>query len=548
MYHNQVDAYVTDLPLICDDVLALRLSALNIQAIVLSNNLLDLWHIRSLVYNDTARLVSKAKELPVEWSLSEDKTNLTRTKDADYLAEIRISNCYVGSSDSRGSNNMSSSDNDDTDGICLNSESSWDRYESLDVYGKQCRALPRSLRVLPVSKVRHFLYHNPGSRVILFDLPGLYANDALRNLPNVMFAFTRPFYDCERMFSQRQRYANNDAGDGNNSHLRAQDPSVFRGRDCWTALPYFLNNDALLPNDHVFRFQCILSDPNDSLFWRNLLVQLLWSNVAANNKSSDEKHRITVLITLVGFNARDYNAVEKDLTQLRFKRFLAFFARTIQSLQREKAIASRKWKPMFDVYWTVLDRDRERVYKLVAEIYDEAIVAKGWSMWRNRNCYVTGDADNNMVEGVKRDEKRGRRRDDYDDTERCEENDCDDTLPDIDVLSCDVADAMLPSSWSSSMMFNQQTADQCRKRQRSSRPSSLSSVVVETHEYEEENSTNDVDRWFVVDNSVGLVHESLFLRGFREALGNERYLLADGYSVVALQRMQAPLLKFQHYI
>lgn len=423
-----VGAFLTDLPLICDDLLAFRLSLINVDAIVLSDQLLRLWRVRELVDIQTAdatALRSKTRDPQRDWDLGADGQVATLTPaQPDYVATLRYTSCVPAERQYQ---------------LCLNPAGAWQYMERPGVQraaystadDKACESRG-TLRVVPASRAEEYLRTRTAANVLFFDQPELFLRSTLRYLPNVLFAFTTPVYDCSAFFRQTQ-CALETARVRSPSQLKT-DEAALNARATGTAWRYFVNNEALLPSDRVFRFRVSLDDSYDSVFWRNLLAQLLhplslsagsaWSGdnrsatcdreaakrdgVAARTRDRGAKtsgNGDTPIVLVEAILGGSGETRTDELALLRFKRFLAFFARFVGALsarERYSRVAtagellriSTGEKPASSATtaicccWTVPDRDKERIYRLLSDLYDEASLAAAWNNLVNFDCFV----------------------------------------------------------------------------------------------------------------------------------------------------------------
>lgn len=420
-----VGAFLTDLPLICDDLLALRLSLINVDAVVLSDQLLRLWRVRELVdlqAADTTAVLSKSREPSRDWDLGGDGSLVLTTAEPDYVATLRYTSCVPAERQYQ---------------LCLNPAGAWQYMERPGVersnagHGGDANNACESrgtLRVVPADRAEEYLRTRTAVNVLFFDQPELFLRSTIRFLPNVLFAFTTPVYDCSAFFRYTQ-CSLEDARTRSPSQLKVEE-AVLSSRATGTAWRYFLNNEALLTSDRVFRFRVMLDDSYDSVFWRNLLAQLLhplslttgsaWSGDIQTASDSSERTRDQgekssssastndTPIVLVEAVLSETTHVD-DLHRLRFKRFLAFFARFVGALSARKRYSrvvtagellratvkkerlSRETATTTAAVcccWTVPDRDKERIYRLLSDFYDEAGLAAAGNNLANFDCFV----------------------------------------------------------------------------------------------------------------------------------------------------------------
>lgn len=408
--------YLTDLPLICDDKLAEHLRRNNITAIVLSDELLLLWRVKSLVNvkdRPISNLVSLCKQLTSDWRLSvagivqendagREKTVTATcrqlTKIPRYLVSLKISSSawdVVNNDESepskkyrktadmrlqpkRGSGQVDHAkpmENRDDVNVDYNNDNDGDEDNTTS------STEIASILVLPQDRVIEFVQRNPSKRILLFDQWSRFlAADVVAELPNCLFAFTSTVYFCPRMYR-----------DCSNESIAGRSTTIERG-GTFKAWHRYLANEALLDNDRLQRYPLHIDDPNDTIFWRNLLAILL------DDRPQQRRSTATVIVQLLGL--RD-SVVDHALTGLRVKRFLAFFQRTYDSLVARGCITESK---RLELFWTCAStaaittttggcRATNAIEKLIAELSEEASVAEAWwPAMENYTCYVSSDA------------------------------------------------------------------------------------------------------------------------------------------------------------
>lgn len=396
---GSVGGFITDLPLVCDELLARELSNANVDAIFLSEDLLDLWHVKPLInleITDTTALLSNHRNrISDGWNLHDG----ILTKRFEYLVDVRLSTC---------------SNETETNALCINplGESNqigslWQpRDSSASVIKSQsetseqanavvCRS-SKSIRILPRKLVEPFLAENPSATVLFFDAFEQYRQKSVRFLPNVLFAFTAPpKLDCDFSSTDYESIANV-------SKLRFN--SLETARYPGNAWFFYVNNECLLDTDNLFRFRTSIDDPNDSLFWRNLLAQLLrLRNESSKAAAKIAKKRTTILIDVDWVSREQWNE-RRDLAVLRVKRFLCFFSRMITALS-ERGIKTLPYASPVPIHhgeilicWTTNNERRDKrsylcgcssfVQEALAAIMNEAIRSNTWGIFTNVDCYL----------------------------------------------------------------------------------------------------------------------------------------------------------------
>jgi hypothetical protein len=462
-------AHLTDLPLICDDIFASVLQRLHVEAIVLSTDLLNLWRVRDLVDQDSmdvARLMTMMKQLPSAWRLNVSGQRLVQRP--EYLVEMRLSRC-------NGENGAVDDNENSGGGVCLNAQSTWDEF--IELKENSCEQ-PTSLMILPESRVKHFLFHHPTAAVLFVDLWHWFTNETVRNLPTVIFAFTSAAaYTCTEILREENRLT------------RSTVRFPFTSRESFHAWNFFLNNEALLADDKVYRFESVLGDPNDALYWRNLLAQL-FKTVQRRRRIAKRDENICVVINL-SFSEEEVEEMAMGnggaLFLLRFKRFLAFFSRVrkvLSEVMRSKKLAADTLK----LFWSVVDRRRSTVYRLASWVREEALIAKSWRTLSNYDCFIGGDSGGG--------------------------GGGDDGLPDVEIIGCSSSGG---------------------EKQRSGGGGGCGSGGGGSEQFNAR-----------ADNVIGLVHDSLLLRGYYKQFStSDKFLVANGHSVVRKHFSGAPLLKFR---
>lgn len=483
---------ITDLPLVCDDLFATVLQRLRVDAVVLSTDLLNLWRVRDLVNNtDPIRLLSAAKQPPSTWRLNSDERALVKLP--DYLVEVRLCNAK-DSVTTAGTITENEEEEEEDVRVCLNTSSAWEEFDKLKNVNYNCK-LPTTLKILPESKVKHFLFHHSTAIVMFVDTWNWFDDEGIRNLPSTIFVFTAPIYACSEIVKAKNRLTMRSTlqfplDDNDNSYTR----------ETFKAWKFFLNNEALLPDDKVYRFSCALGDPNDTLYWRNLLAQLFKTFHRRRSKkqgndgvSADENIHVIINLSVSKESemeiaerptAETMRTMENDggrrLTLLRFKRFLAFFARVKKVL--DKGVRSDE-KRIIQLYWSVDDRLREFVYRLASWMREEALIGKSWGNLHGYTCFV-GPSSIGLP----------------DDTE---------------IVGCQPLVAATDGSGSGGGGNN--VGDNDERLRFNTR----------------------------ADNVIGLVHDSLLLRGYYKCFdSSQKFLVENGYSVVSKHFSGAPLLKF----
>lgn len=419
---ENVAGFITDLPLVCDDLLARELSNASVDAIVLSENLLDLWHVKPLINLDTTDTTALLSNHRNRVSDGWDVDNGVLTKRFDYLIDVRLSVCPNEAEINAVCINPIGESNqieplrysrDSSVGV-IKSKSQTEKLANATV----CRS-SKSIRILPQKMVEAFLAENSKSIVLFFDAFEQYQQNSLRFLPNVLFAFTTPppitcdftTNDCESVSTaSRLRF--------NSTEL-----SRFAG-DSWF---FYIDNECLLDTDNLFRFRTYLDDPNDALFWRNLLAQLLRlrneASSSTSKKSAERAKKGTAILIDVGWVSRQQWDDKRALSVLRVKRFLCFFSRLIIALSERgiKTLPFASASPIRDgeilLCWTANRSNDEwscfhgcsnLVQEALATIVDEAVRSNTWKILRNVDCYLRPTFRDNLS-SIKNEEKNDER-------------------------------------------------------------------------------------------------------------------------------------------
>lgn len=310
-------AWFSDVPLICDKVFSDFLIEERIDAVVLSDDILKLWHVKSLV---------------------------EQTNDGDgYGRTIRIiDNDY----------------NNDVD---------------------TCNNLNDWVFILHADMLEKYLYRFPAARVLMVDQRDKYLQQFVASSTvNCIYAFTRMAWWCRLV--NRENLSTLKCLHLNPSKQSTQQRLMYEGvngaagcrRNTFHGFSYFLQNESMLKRDNVYRFNISINDPNDSMFWRNLVSVLL-----KHNKKSADTSR-SVLIDL-------YVPRETNLLELRLKRFLAFLVTVNQAISKAKLRSVKR------IWWVCSNKAALSWY--LCRIYDENFITHSWKLMQNVDCFLQ---DNNF--------------------------------------------------------------------------------------------------------------------------------------------------------
>lgn len=498
---SQAGNYLTDLPLICDDALARVLALTDITAIVLSEELTRLWHVR---YESASRTAAAFKEIHTDkWRDYRVRLPGHTFSSACLTPRYRwqtVANLHLNEPKRTPSAAAASTGSDYPHTVEL---------ASRNVACRCSRRGDASILVLPIQHLKEFIADNPGSKILLFDQWKTYTHDSwTRNLPTTVFAFTRPCLAafggvgggesgrsdetmkiCSQLTSQGGAARTSAEGDemdetdvanvsrpatkNRGSVTLSDEEDVFEDRDsdgvgsdsevavlpykiskiniskmfdmlgrrnCATAWDKYVYNEALLSSDHLMRFTLALDDPNDTIFWRNLLAFLLnprtsgkctrnalsasslWPSasfspvdrhnedeqlgytyctdyVQHDSATTDRKRRhetdAALLPDTVLISLRVSALGDDDLLNLRLKRFAAFFAETRDALlTRSTASDDAAKRQTLRFYWTTADpRATFAIHQQAARLLDEAAIAASWNRLRNADCFIVADTN-----------------------------------------------------------------------------------------------------------------------------------------------------------
>lgn len=360
---------ITDLPLVCDNLIVRHLRQNNVTAIVLSDRLLTLWRLGPLT--DRSSTID-VKQLASDWrpiSSRDDDGRYGDNVDDDNDDDHDDANGCRTIKRVRVSKNVIAAPAAATAALIK-----IPRYLiSVRVIDgiPTAKASGNTIHILPRNRLDTFIRTNPADCVLLVDQWDLFTGTTIRKIPpNWMFAFTFAPDDDDNKEDIDVCHAI--VAITSNAAAGPPFPSSSSSsvsRTTFTAWQRYIANEALLPHDHhLLRFRLVIDDPTDTLFWRNLIAVLTRRTDIATAASS----AANVIVELTGVRDHDY------MLELRVKRFLAFFVQTNDILRGRNV----------NLYWRVRDNKRRLVHRLLARICEHAAVAHALKM-ENFSCYVT---------------------------------------------------------------------------------------------------------------------------------------------------------------
>ena len=234
----------------------------------------------------------------------------------------------------------------------------------------------RTIRLILAEQIDDVLRVKPNVRILLIDQFETFLNPASMNKFQIEFAFTSapPFGllngDQENEFYERLRKIQL----SRNIETREVDRNTDRKEE--TRCAYIMWRGFVPNYEHFDRETDVrwldvhLNDSNDSLFWRDLISNIL-ENEYVVSKAGDQKDARKIAL-VIRMRISDSIKVPKEYERLavlrRVKRFGAFFSRVYEIIDRNNLQHTPK------IFWTCPTSERDYVYDAYSDLLREYII------------------------------------------------------------------------------------------------------------------------------------------------------------------------------